>query len=117
MHRWINPDPAGDVNGLNLFMIVGNNPIGFIDSDGRMLRRSNQINSNEPHEGGIDAQKNSSNVVAFPASAPSAKEEDGAVREKAVDFFRVDLGLPSDILTNGFRGNNTERVMKVFGDD
>ncbi|QKG66538.1 RHS repeat-associated core domain-containing protein [Pseudomonas sp. B14-6] len=34
--RWISPDPAGDVDGLNLYAMVNNNPIVFTDSDGRM---------------------------------------------------------------------------------
>jgi len=36
LQRWINPDPAGSVDGLNLFAFVGNNPAGRIDTDGRM---------------------------------------------------------------------------------
>ena len=35
LQRWINPDPAGDVDGLNLFRMVRNNPLRFRDSDGR----------------------------------------------------------------------------------
>lgn len=31
MMRWINPDPAGPVDGLNLYAMVGNNPIRFVD--------------------------------------------------------------------------------------
>ncbi len=34
--RWLNPDPAGTVDGLNLYRMVGNNPISFKDADGRM---------------------------------------------------------------------------------
>ncbi len=34
--RWLNPDPAGMVDGLNLFAMVGNNPVSFRDPDGRM---------------------------------------------------------------------------------
>jgi RHS repeat-associated protein len=37
--RWLNPDPAGTVDGLNLFRMVRNNPITFSDADGRMYRR------------------------------------------------------------------------------
>jgi insecticidal toxin complex protein TccC len=35
--RWLNPDPSGISQGLNLFEMVGNNPITFYDTDGRML--------------------------------------------------------------------------------
>ncbi|WP_219637315.1 RHS repeat domain-containing protein [Pseudomonas chlororaphis] len=34
--RWLNPDPAGTVDGLNLFCMVGNNPITFFDVAGLM---------------------------------------------------------------------------------
>lgn len=34
LHRWMCPDPAGDKEGLNRYMMVGNNPIGFFDVDG-----------------------------------------------------------------------------------
>ena len=33
--RWLNPDPAGTVDGLNLFRYVSNNPLKFIDPDGK----------------------------------------------------------------------------------
>jgi insecticidal toxin complex protein TccC len=36
LQRWVNPDPAGDIDGLNLYRMVANNPITQADSDGRM---------------------------------------------------------------------------------
>ncbi|WP_296247729.1 RHS repeat domain-containing protein [Pseudomonas sp. UBA4194] len=33
--RWLNPDPGGDIDGLNLYAMVGNNPITLVDGDGR----------------------------------------------------------------------------------
>ena len=33
--RWVNPDPAGSVDGLNLYCFCGNNPVCRTDSDGR----------------------------------------------------------------------------------
>lgn len=36
--RWLNPDPAGTVDGLNLYGMVVNNPITFKDDTGLMLR-------------------------------------------------------------------------------
>ncbi|ODS24947.1 hypothetical protein AB835_01420 [Candidatus Endobugula sertula] len=35
MGRWLNPDPAGTVDGLNLYRMVRNNPVRFWDDDGR----------------------------------------------------------------------------------
>jgi insecticidal toxin complex protein TccC len=35
--RWINPDPLGAVDGLNLYQMVGNNPINFVDDMGGVI--------------------------------------------------------------------------------
>ncbi|TWC11384.1 MULTISPECIES: RHS repeat domain-containing protein [unclassified Pseudomonas] len=35
LQRWINPDPAGTVDGLNLYCMVGNNPLRYVDRSGR----------------------------------------------------------------------------------
>lgn len=34
LQRWISPDPAGAVDGLNLYCMVGNNPVCYIDTLG-----------------------------------------------------------------------------------
>jgi insecticidal toxin complex protein TccC len=34
LQRWVSADPAGDVDGLNLYAFVGNNPISFSDATG-----------------------------------------------------------------------------------
>ena len=34
LQRWISPDPAGTVDGLNLYCMVGNNPLRYIDRHG-----------------------------------------------------------------------------------
>ncbi|WP_338919820.1 RHS repeat-associated core domain-containing protein [Pseudomonas silesiensis] len=39
LSRWINPDPAGAVDGLNLYGFVGNSPVGHMDMDGRIKRK------------------------------------------------------------------------------
>lgn len=42
--RWINPDPAGDVDGVNRYAFVKGNPITAYDSKGTMLRWFNDLN-------------------------------------------------------------------------
>jgi RHS repeat-associated protein len=32
--RWLNPDPAGMIDGVNLYMFVGDNPMSYFDRDG-----------------------------------------------------------------------------------
>ncbi|MCP1489889.1 insecticidal toxin complex protein TccC [Pseudomonas fluorescens] len=34
--RWINPDPGGTVDGLNLYRMVRNNPVNYVDNAGQM---------------------------------------------------------------------------------
>ena len=34
LQRWISPDPAGAVDGLNLYCMVGNSPVRFADAQG-----------------------------------------------------------------------------------
>lgn len=34
LQRWLNPDPAGDVDGLNFYGFVRNNPSGYVDHCG-----------------------------------------------------------------------------------
>lgn len=36
LQRWISPDPAGAIDGLNLYCMVGNNPARFVDRQGWM---------------------------------------------------------------------------------
>ena len=40
--RWINPDPLGNVDGLNPYQMVGNNPINFVDDQGGMKSPASQ---------------------------------------------------------------------------
>ncbi|WP_158598591.1 RHS repeat-associated core domain-containing protein [Achromobacter sp. K91] len=37
--RWINPDPAGTVDGQNLYCMVGNNPVTSSDGTGLMAKK------------------------------------------------------------------------------
>lgn len=40
LQRWISPDPVGDVDGLNLYRFVANNPLRYIDQLGTQQEES-----------------------------------------------------------------------------
>jgi insecticidal toxin complex protein TccC len=42
LQRWVSADPGGDVDGLNLYAFVGNNPLGYIDSTGNNKTAASQ---------------------------------------------------------------------------
>ncbi|MGZ8157188.1 MAG: SpvB/TcaC N-terminal domain-containing protein [Methylobacter sp.] len=37
--RWLNPDPAGTVDGMNLYAFVGGNPINLVDPTGKAKQK------------------------------------------------------------------------------
>jgi RHS repeat-associated protein len=39
--KWLNPDPAGTIDGLNLYAFVGGNPVTYIDDTGNAKRKKN----------------------------------------------------------------------------
>ncbi|WP_339495143.1 RHS repeat-associated core domain-containing protein [Pseudomonas sp. RA_105y_Pfl2_P56] len=45
VQRWISADPAGDVQGLNLYTFVSNNPMIYVDPDGQKGFDFNRIAS------------------------------------------------------------------------
>jgi hypothetical protein len=40
--RWISPDSAGVIAGLNLYVYVGNNPLKYIDPTGHVKKTPEQ---------------------------------------------------------------------------
>ncbi|MHA6193163.1 RHS repeat-associated core domain-containing protein [Pseudomonas wadenswilerensis] len=40
--RWLNPDPAGEIDGLNLYRMVLNNPLAYVDEEGLEARTPKQ---------------------------------------------------------------------------
>jgi insecticidal toxin complex protein TccC len=41
LQRWINPDPAGATDGLNLYRMARNNPMTYVDDDGAKSKDRN----------------------------------------------------------------------------
>ncbi|MCU8483603.1 hypothetical protein M2G67_22025, partial [Vibrio vulnificus] len=67
--RWLNPDPAGTVDGLNLFRMVRNNPIILLDSDGLSPGTISDLPRTDPMFGIIEKHLLSS-AESKPVTAP-----------------------------------------------
>lgn len=65
--RWLSADPAGTVDGLNLYRMVKGNPVSYIDDNGLMFKRLNAIRA-----GG--RERNSSNDISTVSGTFGASE-------------------------------------------
>ena len=45
LRRWLKPDPAGTVDGLNLYAFVGGNPLNYIDHFGYKKKKTKTVQS------------------------------------------------------------------------
>ncbi|WP_223543301.1 RHS repeat domain-containing protein [Pseudomonas sp. GL-B-12] len=101
LQRWINPDPAGDIDGLNHYRMVRNNPLRFKDSQGLapvepvneyerkmvaagqaiLYRRANDLPEDQRREfqndfsAMVDFTKNAISALAGPDRTPSTQEK------------------------------------------
>lgn len=54
LQRWINPDPGEDVDGLNRYWAMRNNPLFYLDKDGQVAEPGQPMGSRgSPAAGGI----------------------------------------------------------------
>lgn len=99
--RWINPDPLGDVDGLNLYRMVGNNPINFFDDQGGMQRSATQGSSTGTASPPPSPTSSfaSSSAVTFgphlpdPTTPPPMPVESMTWRERALSVINSPWGL------------------------
>ncbi|MCW1243700.1 RHS repeat protein [Pseudomonas sp. SAICEU22] len=117
LQRWMNPDPAGAVDGLNMYRMVKNSPMTFVDSDGLMPGKENRVippleraSSAERHEATKTPPVESGKMLVGPHSltlTPSGK----------VLAMRGDDRSPEQILkAGGFypRDNRGLEIKKEF---
>jgi insecticidal toxin complex protein TccC len=85
LSRWINPDPAGAVDGLNLYGFVANSPVGRVDRDGR---------------------------VGSPATSLLGDESQGSIPDDLLERFDMGGGghLPSFVINAGDLDSQTSQT-------
>ncbi|MCJ8206618.1 RHS repeat-associated core domain-containing protein [Pseudomonas sp. RGM2987] len=101
LQRWINPDPLGSVDGLNLFCFVSNSPVSFIDQQGGVKFPAALISS--------DSIRDLVNEGRYPEALSRARAE--SVPDAAVVNAWVHSLIPVVDMTSmtvfQSRGNNT----------
>ncbi|MBV7497155.1 RHS repeat protein [Pseudomonas sp. PDM24] len=87
LQRWANPDPSGDVDGLNLFLMVLNNPVTFIDSFGLQhdVVGNYEIDIGRLQRMGLKAKALSAKVMIFDEKTEKFKPSSG--------FKAVEVGV------------------------
>ena len=84
--RWLSSDPAGTVDGLNLYSMVRNNPVSFFDTNG--LSRTQQINDYAEFMGAAKAVIHKIHTYIDALASPSrmAAAELRSVARKATTY-------------------------------
>lgn len=85
--RWINPDPAGEVDGLNLYCFVGNSPLRYIDRDGRVGSELDRVVDDFFKNLGVPADDP-------PQVSPPAHDPPERAMDRWLDRFFQTLGSP-----------------------
>lgn len=93
LQRWLNPDPAGDIDGLNLYAMVSNNPLTFRDADGLNKTGKYEIEVGVKNRLKLTAAALTSRVGVF-------KEATGKFSD-VNDFKVVEVGAFNDYLVGG----------------
>ncbi|MBT2311626.1 RHS repeat domain-containing protein [Pseudomonas fluorescens] len=93
LQRWLNPDPAGDIDGLNLYAMVSNNPLTFRDADGLNKTGKYEIEVGLKNRLKLTAAALTSRVGVF-------KEATGKYSD-VNDFKVVEVGAFNDYLVGG----------------
>ncbi len=124
LQRWLNPDPAGKIDGLNFFRFVRNNSIGQVDADGYKPNNPNDERSEFEQSFGFDGSQAWRGIEKITNEAPDVarvlKEAFANAKsqlERAIASLAV-TPLPDDVQENieAFFGKVSAYNFKVMVD-
>ncbi|WP_347904257.1 RHS repeat-associated core domain-containing protein [Pseudomonas purpurea] len=123
LQRWVNPDPAGAIDGLNLYSMVGNSPISYRDADGLELlpsKAAGKVKSGALKT--LEIEVNTFNLFFFKAQLQkkTVKVLDGAsgLYKGSDDFEVVEIGVGTREDQRGRKESgvmDTEEMKGVLG--
>lgn len=109
LQRWINPDPAGDIDGLNLYQMLGNNPVSRFDLDGRMDSSGQQDRSEAK-------RKLIHNTVVHLSALKLIKERVRAVIQQIENYLdHEERGISAVRRSTSLMGQTTAKVAGSTG--
>ncbi|WP_226857736.1 RHS repeat-associated core domain-containing protein, partial [Enterobacter cloacae complex sp. P31C] len=86
--RWLSADPAGTVDGLNLFRMCRNNPVTHTDNDGRMTDMEEYMDFQLELAGALLGVNPSS--IGAPEASPDALSDTDSTRSVSSDEYDED---------------------------
>jgi RHS repeat-associated protein len=119
--RWLNPDPVGTVDGMNLYAFVGGNPIVHLDANGLSKRnRERDANglSKRKRERSPSPDRERSQSPRRKAFRETNEPIYGRAKEKAKldseDHYKLGLESFSKGKDQGEKGNGNIYLFRVF---
>ncbi|WP_414872607.1 RHS repeat domain-containing protein [Pseudomonas sp. IT-196MI5] len=106
LQRWMSPDPAGNVDGLNRYLMVKNNPVVFFDENG--LGRTSTTNPHRPLTSG--RQNAEPNISYYDQNLEERFNLDSEAVKKHIDFIEKNFihqsimkyGINSSFISDNF---------------
>ncbi|WP_068775021.1 SpvB/TcaC N-terminal domain-containing protein [Paenibacillus sp. FJAT-26967] len=71
--RWINADPAGTADGLNMYAFVGGNPVRFIDPEGMAKKKKEQSKLQKKLAAKLKAKQRKNDLASFTSGDDKTK--------------------------------------------
>jgi insecticidal toxin complex protein TccC len=111
LQRWINPDPAGDLDGLNRYRMLSNNPLAYFDPDGLGITSAEELTRIENFKVNID------NQISFYMPDRVERIYSSAGRKERMQFIEENLDHEPigahGIYTSG-KSENTDEFLNDF---
>uniref|UniRef100_UPI00048B5F99 RHS repeat-associated core domain-containing protein n=1 Tax=Pseudomonas sp. Ant30-3 TaxID=1488328 RepID=UPI00048B5F99 len=127
LQRWVNPDPAGDIDGLNIFVFVRDNPIRYKDANGLGLELTNNVRDYLVSKRGqdvsvdVDTFKKFFFMAKLSGSRVSVLDEATGNYESTDEFQVVEVGVGSreELLRRNPRGviasDEVKSTLNIYG--
>ncbi len=120
LQRWLNPDPLGPADGLNVFSMVKGNPLAYFDPDGRVREGVNKENPPEEAFGFSPASLSGTPFSAAVAGDESTKfrfpDTPPASPENISKNQSVEALMENMQLTNSPLQNKSKSIANDIGD-